>query len=78
MWVEYLYPERIERFIEGQAFLRSYDSALRPLPPSRHALSWTGETQEERKRDNLLTGGGGRIKGKDRNTPLLSLTYYCR
>ncbi len=38
--------ERIERFIEAQDFLRSYDSA--PLPPLPHlSISWTGDTQED-------------------------------
>ncbi len=30
----YLEPERIERFMEPQSFLLSYDSATRPPPPS--------------------------------------------
>jgi hypothetical protein len=40
--------ERIERFIEGQAFLRSYDSAPRQPPASLlPSVSWTGDTQED-------------------------------
>ncbi len=39
--------ESIERFIEGQAFLLSFDSAPRPPPPPRSSVSWTGDTQED-------------------------------
>jgi hypothetical protein len=51
-----------ERFIEGQAFLQSYDSAPRPPPPSPplSSESSTGVTQEDWERGNLLTGEGGR------------------
>jgi hypothetical protein len=53
--------ERIERFVEAQAFLRSYDPAPRP-PPSPppfpgSKLDWR-HTGRLRKRDNLLMGAG--------------------
>jgi hypothetical protein len=59
------WAESIERFIEGQAFLRLYDSAPHPPPPpplvSKLDRRHTGR---QRKRVNLLTGegddGGGR------------------
>jgi hypothetical protein len=38
--------QRIERFVEAQAFLRSYDLAPRPPPPPRPSVSWTGDTEE--------------------------------
>ncbi len=39
-------PERIELYIEAQAFLRSYDSApRRPPPPPLPSVSWTGDTK---------------------------------
>ncbi len=45
-WGKKFDPEGIERFIEGHAFLRSYDLAPRPPPPRTPPLSWTGDTQE--------------------------------
>jgi hypothetical protein len=55
----------IERYMEAQAFLRSYDSAPRPPPPSPSHVSMLDRPHTGRlgKRDNLLTGegrGGGR------------------
>jgi hypothetical protein len=55
--------ERIGRFIEAQAFLRSYDSAQRP-PPSPSPPPFPGSkldrlhTGRLRKKDNLLMGAG--------------------
>jgi len=57
------YQEAIERFIEAEAFLRSFDSAPRPpLPPPPLPVSKLDRrhTRRLRKRDDLLTGEGGR------------------
>ncbi len=50
-------PESIERFIEGHASLRSYDSAPRPPPPTRSPVSKLDRrhTGRLRKSGNLLT-----------------------
>jgi hypothetical protein len=57
-------PERTERFIEDQAFLRLYDSAPRPLPPhptvSKLDRRHTGRV---RNRGKLLTGERGEGEG---------------
>jgi hypothetical protein len=61
---KYLITESIERFIEGEAFLRSYDSA--PHPPSLPLLpSIAGSTlhmQIEKERQ-LADGEGGGAEG---------------
>ncbi len=42
------YAESIERFIEGQAFSRSYDLAPLPLsPPLLSSVSSTGDAKED-------------------------------
>jgi hypothetical protein len=44
-------PERIERFIEGQAFSRSSDAAPPPPPPPLPSVSYIGggrKTEKER------------------------------
>jgi len=53
-----LTAESIERFIEDQAFLRSYVSAPSPPPPVSGS---TGDLQEdwEREKTYWLGGGGG-------------------
>jgi hypothetical protein len=63
------YLQRVLNDLEGQAFLRPYDSAARPPPfPSSPLLSKsvnsTGNTQEDREREATCyrrgEGGGGR------------------
>ncbi len=53
-------PENIEWFIEGQAFLRSFDSAPRPplSPPSSVSKLDRRRKGRRRKRDSSLTGEG--------------------
>ncbi len=52
--------ESIVWFIEGQPFSRSYDWLLaHPLPPSPVSKLDRRHIGNLRKRDNLLTGGGG-------------------
>ncbi len=54
----------IERYIEGQPFLWSYDLAPRPPPPpSRVGNLDRQHTGRLRKRGSLLTGKGGREGG---------------
>jgi hypothetical protein len=53
--------ENIERFIEGQAFLWSYDSATRPLSPP-YPIRPTKLTGRLRKRVNLLAREAGRAR----------------
>ncbi len=54
-----VYPKSIERFIESQAFLRSFNSA--PCPPLPLSVSKLDRRHigRLRKRVNLLTGGSG-------------------
>jgi hypothetical protein len=49
----------IERFIEAQASLRSYESAPRPPRPRPPKMVDRRHTGRLIKRDNLLTGKGG-------------------
>jgi hypothetical protein len=57
-------PERIERFIEGQTSLRSYDSAPFPPPPPLSVSKLDRRyTEDYKRRDKLLTGGGGGARG---------------
>ncbi len=78
-------------FKEDQAFSQSLNSAPRP-PPSPHfpSISFTGDTQENWERDNLLTeeggedGGGAKLydrekAGSSKNHPILSGYYlgFC-
>jgi hypothetical protein len=51
-------PYRIERFIEGQAFLRSYHLPVRPAPSPVCQLDCR-HTEKLRKIYNLPTGEGG-------------------
>jgi hypothetical protein len=48
----------MERFIEGQAFSRSYDldPCPPPLPPPLPTASSTGDTYEERQRETSFLG----------------------
>jgi hypothetical protein len=52
-------PERIERFIEGQPFLQSYDSAPYPPPPSPTRKPDRRHTGRLIKRVDLLMWKGG-------------------
>jgi hypothetical protein len=54
-------PESIERFIEGQAFLQSYDSAPHPLPPfsCQKAGPATQRKTDKESRFTDVKGGGG-------------------
>ncbi len=66
--------ERIERFIEGQAFLRSNDSATCPLP----SLSWTGDTQKDWEREAICCrerGGGRGAESYDRKKAWSSINH---
>jgi hypothetical protein len=66
----------MEWFIEGQAFLRSYDLAPRP-PPSPFSKRDRRHTGRLRKKDNLLTGDGVRGWAKNQNIePQGSLALY--
>ncbi len=55
--------ENIERFIEGQAFSRSYDLAPPSPPPS--PVSMLDRRNTGRLRDNLHNGEGGRGLGEE-------------
>jgi hypothetical protein len=54
----------IERFLEGQAFSRSYDSAPRPPPLSPDSKLDTGAHSKTEKERQLLMGEGGGRGGR--------------
>ncbi len=57
LWV----PPREDRMnLEGQAFLWPYDLAPRPPPPPPPFSRQKAHTERLRRRDNLMTKGGGR------------------
>ncbi len=57
----WVYAERIEWFIEDQAFSPSYDLTPSPPPPPLMSVSSIGGTQEDRERETTCwrEGGGG-------------------
>jgi hypothetical protein len=66
-------PESIERCIEGQAFLRPYDSA--PRPPPLMSVSSTGDRQQDRKIGNLLSEGGLGGRGVEQESLVLYKSF---
>jgi hypothetical protein len=59
-----------ERFIEGQAFSRSYDLAPYHPPPPFPSVSSTGGTQKERERETTCSGEReARGRARSRITP---------
>jgi len=86
-----LVSESIERFIENQDFLRSYDSAPRPPPPIHLCRRYVGPaTHRKIEKERQLADGSGRREGCGRgaesndlkkvwpsvNHSVLSLRYH--
>jgi hypothetical protein len=71
-------PERIERFLEGQAFLRSYGSA--PRPPPLPSVSWAGPATHRKTEKEMqyadVRGGGGDVEPKNKTGRKQSLALY--